>query len=113
MPGIHRDDIPYEDAEKIVEALQKLHPGFKVQFVGDAPNSEKINERMSEFDEALHECWEQGLCFDCGKEIPCDWPLEEGQKYPDGWSRYNIIGQEGFYMLICPECEEETSDIGE
>jgi hypothetical protein len=59
-----------------------------------------------------------GQCFDCGKQIPCEWPMPDGEdeKLPEGWSFYSMMGamQDGqkIPILICPECEEETDEIG-
>jgi hypothetical protein len=105
--GIHRDDVPFEDVEQIEKAMQERFPGFKVQFVGDTdPNKLPDGRMMDTFIE--------GQCFDCDKQIPCQWPPEnEGDELPKGWSMYwmkgimtiEVEGNE-LPVLICPECED-------
>jgi len=108
--GLHRDDIPFEDMEEIEKALQEQHPGFKIQCVGDSSEvPEHIKKMMEELEERMKEAICNGQCFECGKQLPCEWPLPDGvEELPEGWSIYSMMGTvdgEKIPTLICPECE--------
>ena len=90
---LHRDDIPFEDMEAIEKALLEQHPGFKIQCVGDGEVPEHIEKEMEKLEERMKETICNGQCFECSKQIPCEWPLPDGvDELPEGWSIYWMMG---------------------
>ena len=119
---LHRDDIPFEDIEKIEAMLREHNPGveFKLMFPGDQ-HPDKVPKEMREAIEAMEaaheESMELGTCLLCGNAIedyephnpnwevpeywrcvvdstgrPCGWRCEECSLGPDGM--LTVFGQD-------------------
>lgn len=107
---LHRDDLPMDVAEGIVDQIQKLHPGVKVVFAGDLPTNDPDAEKMRHKAEELHktiiQSFVDGECFSCGAEIPMEWPPEgDDWDLPDGWHIIDSVQEDGPMFLECPECD--------
>jgi hypothetical protein len=111
--AVHRDDLPMDVAADIVTELQALHPGCNIVFAGDAPGGvppelqTKIDLIMAATEWALM----RGLCFDCGANIPLDWPPTEGVRLPEGWAVFRQPNGDPA-MLQCPDCDAKEQASG-
>lgn len=125
---IHRDDLPMDVAEGMIEAIKKevgkeAGDDFKVVFAGDLPEGKQteVIEQFKEIERAMDRAFFNGFCWDCGKRIPkiwTPWKDKEGDYYKlsDGWSIISSIPEDGPLMLQCPECgeiEEATQGISQ
>jgi hypothetical protein len=111
---IHKDDLPMDVAEKIVEELKKMHPGCKsVVFAGDSPDTE-LQEKHKQITEQINKMhlksFKEGECLDCGTKIPIPWPPKSDDfEWPKGWGRLEEVGNDDLCpALLCPTCYDET-----
>ncbi len=112
MKPVKREDLPEEGVNKIIEELQKLHPGMEVKFAGDEEEeSGEEDIELGIFLAALKGKHErtlgEGVCLDCGKKVPCNWPPDEGE-FPEDWSMFFGMGEGGeeeLQFIVCPECD--------
>jgi hypothetical protein len=109
MKPIHRDDLPMDVAEEVVESLQQQFPGFKVQFAGDAPGGlpPEVAEAMQKLKDQMDQSVLLGQCFDCGAQMP-NYP-KQGEPVPEDWEpatgwNYYSSGDEIMHW-ICPTCD--------
>lgn len=114
---IHRDDLPFEEAEKIVKMLQEKHPGHEVVFMGDhaAEVPPEVKRHFDELTKAMREKFLAGKCDDCATPMP-GWtgmPPKSSSELPAGWEFCECIGlpdqQPGIWL--CPECSKDE-EIG-
>jgi hypothetical protein len=126
----HRDDLPYEDVEKIEAEFAKLYPGYKVVFQGDVEGQLTDEERaIAEMKERwlqyrFARTFMEGRCHLCGVKWGGSWPppfAKDGtEAYSDddeafmefkagmeqqGWeyTRPGMPG-DGVPMVTCPDC---------
>ncbi len=110
---LHRDDLPMEVAEGMIEAIQKLHPDCKVVFAGDVPGEidPAVQDAIDLLEYATWRSFSEGRCFDCQTKIPIPWPPEEEDwKEPDDWNIY-VEGNFPCPMIICPDCEGTEATV--
>ena len=116
---LHRDDIDADVAEKMIKELQEKHPGCKVVFAGDMPTNapayliKKAEEMKEKLKQKAAQALIDGVCYDCGTKMPCEWPPDDEDDpndewtLPDGWSIYGSVGDDDCGLLICPDCDKE------
>jgi hypothetical protein len=100
-------------AEDMVKQFKRKFLGCNVVFAGDQSVTEKTAEIQESLDKQIIHCLKNGLCFDCGKRIPGEWPPSD--KMPEGWSLYMEGDGESRkpQMIVCPECEADTPELGD
>ncbi len=107
----HRDDLPYEVVAEMQEKMQKLFPGFKVVFAGDAPAQDQPD--MTQFFTALEKraarSFADGTCIDCNALMPYYEPDNPDWVPQDGWGRFTRVGTDEFMGYICPKCDHEDN----
>ena len=111
MKPAHRDDVPPE----LLEELQRRFPGFKIVCVGDKPTNDPRDEGDEAFERlqaAMDKSLCEGLCLDCGKQMPgfpqTDEDWDEFQP-PKGWRDYKGFDGEPSHWQ-CPECDQRLDD---
>lgn len=113
----HRDDIPFEVAEALVEKVkaevERMHPGakFKLKFAGDSDDSGAADEFGRRFVAPRMERMVDGQCGECGCECPGwpGYPPKAGWSMPDGWKVVTDIKNRPNW-IECPECGDEDED---
>jgi len=105
---VKKEDLPPDVLKAILEKMQELHPGVEVKFAGDEKESDLPPAMLQAMDQqaaAFRDSLLNGTCIDCGKPIPCDWPLKDNEKMPEGWSLIWDFKQNPIY-LTCDICDE-------
>jgi len=116
-PELHRDDIPMELAENLVEHLKDIHsekgkPPLKVRFIGDLTDEEKselpdLMEIQKKLYKHLVECFTKGVCHICGVKFPGEWPPNNDENWDlQGWIYYDSENEKDPPLLVCPKCEK-------
>jgi hypothetical protein len=107
-----RDDVPME----VIEELEKLFPGCDIKFAGQFSDADQqeIQELFPAQDVAEEEKkLVLGLCVDCGKKIPGEWPpVSDDYQFPLGWCLFSDIVTDLPAALQCPECDEKEEQSG-
>ena len=114
---IHRDDLPMDLAEAVVGALKGVGgDNKKVVFAGDLPEDQQAEcaDMLRRIEEQESRAIAEGLCRDCGKRVPGNWPPTPdagGQEFklPDGWRWWRCIGPGGRFIQ-CHECWLKITD---
>lgn len=109
-PLLHRDDVPMEVAETLVERLKELYgDDIKVQFAGDS--TKELPPDVIEANAKLHKhfikCFVEGLCHVCEAKFPGKWPPDEDDDWNlQGWAYYDTDSEDQVPLFACPSCEE-------
>ncbi len=109
---LHRDDLPFELAEEITKKLKELHPGSRVQFVGDSPPEDDGRKAAERLDQLMRETYSRGECMECEAKYPASWPPGRGDPLLDGWVRYCEIATKKPVGIVCPDCDRAYQDLG-
>ena len=100
---IKRDEVPFEIAMAVTEALRKVDPDKEIVFAGDLPEDHESSPEMLEFIEQFKSICENsmqnGTCWGCGETMP-GWPYimqeaKAGEELPDGWGVIMLQGEVG------------------
>lgn len=118
---IHRDDIPYQELEKMEAELQRKHPGAKVVFLGDVPENEipdEIKLKLKEAEKDSEDSVDFGYCLDCEasiEEIQDYHPMDPKWEPPPGWKCYaDYAGRViGWRCDVCQEVWAVANEINE
>jgi len=108
---MHRDDIPFQEIERVEAALKKQYPGmeYKIVFPGDMPPSETrdhIIQAIKEAEEAEQASVEHGLCLHCECKMQDYRPQDDAWEIPDGW--LCTVDESDFVCgWLCPDCSQE------
>jgi len=116
-PGdmLHRDDLPMDVAETMVNKLKQMFPGKKVMFAGDAtPEAKRAMEKgLKQLNAKFAERYESGKCMDCEWVMP-DWEPDchkaSGWKPAPGWRYLTAVGGSSSLspaQWLCPECDQK------
>ena len=104
MEPLKRSDLdPYME-EEIVKALQEQHPGCKIVFAGDEPNSEAAQKMIRQMQEQMQQSLRDGVCSDCGAKYPGHWPPNGVLVLADGWGVASDLVTDEPLGLLCPNC---------
>lgn len=106
MTELHRDDIPYEDAEGIVAELKAMYPGMEVVFAGDMPEDRRTPEltaAMAALEDMHRKLRENGQCIDCGRQMP-GWPDPTAEELAK-WPTFTKTPTDELMGYQCPECD--------
>lgn len=122
---LHRDDVPYDHVEKIIQQLKEAEPGMELVFAGDVPPDqlpEEVKLAIEYINTQYQTSREEGRCVDCGGQMP-GWPDEvidvEKRTFnlPAGWQTFEMSGNEelGVAAFQCPDCDlkerQEDDDV--
>lgn len=114
---IHRDDMDFEEVEKIEEAFSEAFPGCKVVFAGDCNQDEMPQEVLNfinKFNEKARQSFLHGQCLHCGAEMSDYRPHEDGWSSPEGWNFCETIGSDSEAFWECPLCgHEDQAESGD
>lgn len=113
MEPAKREDFPEEVADELEAYLKEMFPGMEVKFLGDNPDVElppRIVAGMDQLEAKMEETLMNGLCYDCGKKIPGEWPPTESGPLPEGWGYFSTPSGEPMF-LVCPECDVDADEV--
>ena len=87
---LHRDDIPFEEIEKIEAMIREANPGkeFNLIFPGDQPAGtvpKELLEAIAAMERAHEESMERGTCLMCGESIENYEPDSPEWEVPEFW----------------------------
>lgn len=105
---LHRDDFDMDDIKKLEDGI-----GNKVHFAGDlSPDAfgGAIGAAIRIIEERMSHSISEGVCLDCGKRIPVDWPPKDDTfKLPKGWATFHKAkGDTRVPQAIqCDQCNEK------
>lgn len=105
---VKKEDLPPDLLKAITEKIQEMHPGVEIKFLGDEKEGDlppMILQAMDQQGAAFRDSLLEGKCVDCGQPIPCDWPLKDNDKMPEGWSVIWDFKNNPIY-LTCDACDE-------
>ena len=108
---LHRDDIPFEEIERIEAAIKREHPDgdFHLVFPGDMPPGEvpeEVRIAIAQMESKEDESVDLGCCLSCGELIE-DYDIdEEGWEIPEGW-RCMVDSSDRICGWRCPDCHEK------
>jgi len=112
---LHRDDVPFEEAEKIVDALRREHGDMMdIVFSGDARDGEipeEIRETVQKIKNIEQISISSGVCVSCNSEIENYEPWAEDWSAPLGWMC--LVDENGDVRgWRCKHCCSQLGDHG-
>ncbi len=108
---IHRDDVPFELAEKMQAHLDQTMPGHRLIFAGDLPEGmfPNLEADFQESTDRAESSYRNGTCLICGLEMPDYHAGKQGWEPPDGWQL--MVGvSDRQHCWVCPGCEQEKQE---
>jgi hypothetical protein len=105
---LHRDDVDFEEAEKIEAALSaEFGKNIRIMYAGDIPQDhipEGLSEAIQQIRELEKESAQTGKCVFCENKIPDYAPQNPGWAQPQGWMT-QFDQSDVFCGWVCPECD--------
>lgn len=108
----HRDDLPYDAVKELEDKMAELFPGYKVMFAGDAPADQQpdMTELFKAIEKRAARSFSDGICVDCGSQMPHYDPDNPDWKPWHGWAKFTSVGTEEFMGWQCPACGDAEED---
>ena len=108
---LHRDDIPFEEIERIEAMLKERHPDedYRIFFPGDMPPDkvpQEIKDAIAAMEAREEESVELGCCLSCDDLISDYRPADEDWFFPDGWMCM-VDESDRIHGWRCPVCCEK------
>lgn len=111
MKPLHRDDLPMNVAEGIVEQMKQAFPGMEVVFAGDMPGDlpESVKEGMAALEKKMERSLCEGRCIDCDAEMEGFPKSDATDDFWDnwqpakGWKHFKRDGD--IVAWQCPKCD--------
>lgn len=115
---VHRDDVPFEEIEKMEKMIrdQTGDENARLFFPGDVPEKNippDMLAQIKEIEEINEESVQRGFCIDCLQAMPIYRAWDENWEPDDGWLCMFYPNEEPAGWM-CPFCVKEMGgDDGE